>query len=40
MVAAVGGSGESAMTDAEWEAAWREFWSDAVDETEDQGQPA
>jgi hypothetical protein len=31
------GSGD-AMTDAEWEAAWREFWSG--DETDDHGQPA
>lgn len=27
MVAAMGGSGQSTMTEAEWEAAWREFWA-------------
>jgi hypothetical protein len=40
MVAAVGGSGESTMTDAQWEAAWREFWSDGGDEAEDAEQSA
>lgn len=28
MVAALGGSGEDTMTEAEWEEAWREFWAD------------
>lgn len=39
MVIRLGGSGGD-MTDAEWEAAWREFWSDTGDETDDAGQPA
>jgi len=37
MVAAMGGGGERTMTDAEWEAAWREFWSDAPEEGKGQG---
>jgi hypothetical protein len=37
MTAFLGGRDDD-MTDAQWEAAWREFWSDG--ETKDQGQPA
>jgi hypothetical protein len=32
-------AGQDEMTDAQWEVAWREFWSDA-NEAEEQGQPA
>jgi len=36
MMAAVGGSSEDGMTEAEWEAAWREFWSDSTEDADQQ----
>lgn len=37
MVVRLGGSDGDDMTDAEWEAAWREFWSDAPEEGKEDG---